>query len=134
VSIDHTVSSSRQELRGKQARTWTEAVQDLGLDLDPHDCKAAYVCGMLRQFVEAAGLQLASEYHVGALVSAASAAELLGWCYRHDPENRLEDGAEYLVSVGPSYPGLSISARPTWCPGSERFGTSGRMEHSRARS
>jgi hypothetical protein len=60
---------------------------------------------MLRQFIEVAGLQLASEYHVGALVSAASAAELLGWCNRHDPENRLEDGAEYLVSVGPSYPG-----------------------------
>jgi hypothetical protein len=102
VSIDHTFSSSRQELRGKQARTWTEAVQDLGLDLDPYDCKAAYVCGMLRQFIEAAGLQLASEYHVGALVSAASAAELLGRCYKR--AGRLEDGAEYLLSVGPPYP------------------------------
>jgi len=105
VSIDHTFSRSRQGLHGKQARLWTQAVQDLRLDLDPYDCKAAYVCGMLRQFIEAAGLQLASQYHVGALVSAASAAELLGWCCKHDPGNQIEDGVAYLQNVGPPYHG-----------------------------
>ena len=105
MSIDRTFSSSRQELHGKQARLWTQGVQDLRLDLDPYDCKAAYVCGMLRQFIEAAGLQLANEYHVGALVSAASATELLGWCYKHDPGNQIEDGIAYLRTVGPPYPG-----------------------------
>jgi len=46
---------------------------------DPYACKASYVCGMVRQFIEAAGLQLRRQYHVGAPVSAASATELLGW-------------------------------------------------------
>jgi hypothetical protein len=105
VNIDHTFSRSRQELHGKQARLWTQGVQDLRLDLDPYDCKAAYVSGMLRQFIEAAGLQLANEYHVGALVSAASAAELLGWCCKHDPGNQIEDGVAYLQNVGPPYLG-----------------------------
>jgi hypothetical protein len=132
VSIGCTFSSSRQELHGKQARVWTRAVQDLGLDLDPYDCKAAYLCGMLRQFIEAAGLQLASEYHVGTLVSAASAAELLGWCYKNDPDNRLEDGVAYLQTSARPTLGQSITARANWWPGSAIFGTSGRMEGPRA--
>ena len=105
MSVPSTFAGSRRELRGKQVRVWTQAIQDLELDLDPYDCKASYVCGVLRQFIEAGGLQLASQYHVGALVAAASAAELLGWCYRTNPERRLEDGVAYLVSVGPPYPG-----------------------------
>jgi len=80
VSVADILSSSRQDLHGEQFRLWSKAVQDTAFDLDPYTCKASYVCGMLRQFVEAAGLQLRNEYHVGALVSAAPAAELLGWC------------------------------------------------------
>jgi hypothetical protein len=105
LSVADNLSSSRQELRGEQGRVWTQAVQDVGLDLDSYACKASYVCGMLRQFIEVAGLQLGREYHVEALVSAASGAELLGWCYEGDPENRLRDGVEYLEAVGPPYIG-----------------------------
>jgi hypothetical protein len=75
--VDLPASSSRP-LLGEQRRVWTQAVHDLRLDLEPYTCKASYVCGMLRQFMEAAGLQMAHDYHLGALVSAASAAELLG--------------------------------------------------------
>ena len=128
MSIDHTFSRSRQGLHGKQARLWTQAVQDLRLDLDPYDCKAAYVCGMLRQFIEAAGLQLASQYHVGALVSAASAAELLGWCCKHDPDNRLGTALLTCRASARRTQGLSHSTWKTCRPGSERFGISGRME------
>jgi hypothetical protein len=105
------LSSNRQELPGEQRRVWTQVVRDMGLDLHPYDCKASYVCGMLREFIEAAGMQLGHEYHVGALVSAASAAELLGWCctgathIKEDPWKRLPAGVEYLEVVGPPYPG-----------------------------
>jgi hypothetical protein len=111
VSLVDIFSSTLKKLPGEQGRVWTQAVQDLGLDLEPYACKASYVCGMLRQFIEAAGLQLAHEYHVGALVSAASAAELLGWCCtgatnsKDEPSKRLRQGVEYLQRVGPSYVG-----------------------------
>jgi hypothetical protein len=106
----------------------TQAVRDLGLDLDPYDCKASYVCGVLRQFIEAAGMQLGHEYHVGALASAASAAELLGWCYIGDPENRLRNGVEYLEAVGPPYPGTihhPTANLAEWVRGVRNFGAHG---------
>jgi hypothetical protein len=111
MSVAHILSSNRQELPGEQRRVWTQAVQDLELDLDPYDGKASYVCGMVRQFIEAAGMQLGHQYHVGALVSAASAAELLGWCCtgatnrKDEPWKRLPAGIGYLEAVGPPYPG-----------------------------
>jgi hypothetical protein len=111
MSVADILSSNRQELPSEQRRVWTQAVGDLGLDLHPYDCKASYVCGMLRQFIEAAGMQLGHQYHVGALVSAASAAELLGWCCtgatnsKDEPWKRLRDGVEYLEAVGPPNPG-----------------------------
>jgi hypothetical protein len=74
VSIDHTSqvagrgsTASRPASGPKPSRTYGSTF----------DCKAAHVRGMLRQFIEAAGLQLASQYHVGALVSAASAVGLV---------------------------------------------------------
>jgi hypothetical protein len=111
MSVAHILSSNRQELPGEQRRVWTQAVRDLGLDLHPYDCKASYVCGMLRQFIEAAGMQLGHQYHVGALVSAASAVELLGWCCtgatssKDEPWKRLRDGVRFLEAIGPPYPG-----------------------------
>ncbi len=106
MSVVHIFSSSRQELRGKQARVWTKAVQDVGLDLDPYDCKASYVCGMLRQFIGAAGMQLGHDYHLGALVEAACAVELLGSCYKgEDSGDRIGEGVRYLEAVGPPYDG-----------------------------
>ncbi len=110
MSVAHIFSSSSKLLHGEQDRLWSQAVRDLRLDLDPYTCKASYVCGMLRQFIEAAGLQLGREYHVGALVSAASAAELVGWCYKgaistDQPGKRLGDGVRYLQEVGPAYAG-----------------------------
>lgn len=65
VSVAHILASNRKELSGEEHRVWTQAVRDLGLGLHPYDCKASYVCGMLRQFIEAAGLQLGHQYHVG---------------------------------------------------------------------
>jgi hypothetical protein len=65
---------------------------------------------MLRQFREAASLQMAHDYHLGALVSAASAAELLGWCYTgatasDHAAKRLRVGLRFLEGIGPSYAG-----------------------------
>jgi hypothetical protein len=63
---------------------------------------------MLRHFMEAAGLQMTHDFHLGALVSAASAAELVGWCYTgatgSDPAGkRLRAGLRFLEEVGPAY-------------------------------
>lgn len=104
------LSSSSRPLTGEQHRMWTQAVHDLRLDLDPYTCKATYVCGMLRQFIEAAGLQMTHDYHLGALVSAAAAAELLGWCCTGATSTdhagkRLRAGVRFLEGVGPAYPG-----------------------------
>ncbi|SRR6266542_963330 len=106
MSVAHIFSSSRQALPEKQARVWTKASQEVRLDLDPYDCKGSYVCGMLRQYVGAAGLQLGHDYHLGALVSAAIAVELLGLCCKgEDSGDLIRDGVRYLEGVGPPYPG-----------------------------
>jgi hypothetical protein len=111
VAVANILSSSRQDLHGTQLDVWTKTVQDVGLQLDPYTCKASYVCGMVRQFIEAAGCSCAGKYHVAALVSAASATELLGWCYtgatnpKESPGKRLGNGVQYLEQVGPQYPG-----------------------------
>jgi hypothetical protein len=65
---------------------------------------------MLRQFMEAASLQMTHDYHLGALVSAASAAELLGWCSAgatstDQAGKRLRAGVRFLEGVGPAYRG-----------------------------
>jgi len=104
------LSSSSRPLPGEQHRVWTRAVRDLRLDLDAYTCKASYVCGMLRQFMEAAGLQMSHAYHLGALVSAASAAELLGWCSTGATNTdhagkRLRAGVLLLEQVGSAYRG-----------------------------
>jgi hypothetical protein len=104
-----TALSSSQPLPGEQQRVWTQAAYDLGLDLYPYTCKASYVCGMLRHFIEAAGLQMHHEYHLGALLSA-SATELLGWCSTgatstDQAGKRLREGVRFLQGVGPSYLG-----------------------------
>jgi hypothetical protein len=133
VNVANTLAGSSRPLYGKQAQLWTQAVQDVGLDLDPYICKASYVCGMLRQFIEAAGIQLAHQYHVGALVSAASAAELLGWCYKGETStdrsgNRLSDGVRYLEVTGPPYPGLvhqPAANLASWVRNIRNFGAHG---------
>jgi hypothetical protein len=104
------LSSSSRPLPGEQHRVWAQAVRDLGLDLDLYTCKASYVCGMLRQFMEAAGLQMSHAYHLEALVSAASAAELLGWCSTGATNTdhagkRLRAGVLLLEQVGPAFRG-----------------------------
>jgi hypothetical protein len=53
---------------------------------------------------------MAHDYHLGALVSAASAAELLGWCYTgatasDHAAKRLRVGLRFLEGIGPSYAG-----------------------------
>jgi hypothetical protein len=139
VSVAHILSSSSKPLHGVQDRLWSQAVRDLKLDLDPYTCKASYVCGMLRQFIEAAGLQLGCEYHVGALVSAASAAELVGWCCKgttstDHPGKRLGDGVWYLQEVGPPYHG-SIHQPATdlagWVRNVRNFGAHGAAHSER---
>uniref|UniRef100_A0AAU1ZVN4 Uncharacterized protein n=1 Tax=Streptomyces sp. NBC_00093 TaxID=2975649 RepID=A0AAU1ZVN4_9ACTN len=55
---------------------WNEAARATGLE--PYECKASYICGAMREFMQASGLNFANEYHLGALFLALDATELLG--------------------------------------------------------
>ncbi|TRO56315.1 hypothetical protein [Streptomyces sp. IB201691-2A2] len=55
---------------------WDKVALTTGLD--PYACKASYICGAMREFMQASGLNLANGYHLGALFLALDAAELLG--------------------------------------------------------
>ncbi|MET7473276.1 hypothetical protein ABZT17_02755 [Streptomyces sp. NPDC005648] len=55
---------------------WDEAARLTGLD--PYVCKASYVCGVMRELMQASGLNFAASYHLGSLFLALDATELLG--------------------------------------------------------
>ncbi|MEV6504268.1 hypothetical protein [Streptomyces prunicolor] len=55
---------------------WDEASRLTGLD--PYVCKASYVCGVMRELMQASGLNFAAGYHLGSLFLALDATELLG--------------------------------------------------------
>ncbi|MFJ9250326.1 hypothetical protein [Streptomyces sp. NPDC101776] len=55
---------------------WNKAAHATGLKA--YECKASYICGAMREFMQASGLNLANEYHLGALFLALDATELLG--------------------------------------------------------
>ncbi|MFF7251383.1 hypothetical protein ACFZBU_46910 [Embleya sp. NPDC008237] len=55
---------------------WNKAAGVTGLE--SYECKAFYICGVMREFIQTSGLTLKSDYHLGALFAALNAAELLG--------------------------------------------------------
>ncbi|MFF4508950.1 hypothetical protein [Streptomyces sp. NPDC001401] len=55
---------------------WNEAAHAAGLKA--YECKASYICGAMREFMQASGLNLENGYHLGALFLALDAMELLG--------------------------------------------------------
>jgi hypothetical protein len=102
--------SSSQPLLGEQHRVWIQAVRNLGLDLDPYTCKASYVCSMLRQFMEAAGLQIRHEYHLGAWYPQR---QLLN-CWAGVPQARHRWEAGYRLGSdrgSPNQPSTLLSKR-----------------------
>ncbi|MER6375917.1 hypothetical protein ABT255_48165 [Streptomyces mirabilis] len=71
---------------------WDQAARAVGLRA--YECKASYICGAMREFMQASGLNLEKEYHLGALFMALDATELLGRVVsgaRH-PTNRRRKG------------------------------------------
>jgi hypothetical protein len=55
---------------------WEDAARATGLR--PYECKASYICGAMRELMQASGRNLESRYHLGALFLALDATELLG--------------------------------------------------------
>ncbi|WP_327691108.1 hypothetical protein OG870_17435 [Streptomyces sp. NBC_00461] len=55
---------------------WDEAARVTGLD--PYVCKASYICGAMRELMQASGLNFEADYHLGSLFLALDATELLG--------------------------------------------------------
>ncbi|MEY9837419.1 hypothetical protein [Streptacidiphilus sp. EB103A] len=55
---------------------WDKAAT--AVELDPYQCKASYICGAMREFMQAAGLNFEEEYFLAALFLALDATELLG--------------------------------------------------------
>ncbi|MFD9114875.1 hypothetical protein [Streptomyces bottropensis] len=88
---------------------WDKAA--LAVGLKPYECKASYVCGAMREFMQASGLNFENEYHLGALFLALDATELLGRVItgaridEQDPQyvgptKALVHGARYLRDHG----------------------------------
>ncbi|WP_042404773.1 hypothetical protein [Streptacidiphilus carbonis] len=67
---DHAVALT------EEIAQWDAAAKATGLS--PYVCKASYVCGTMREFVQASGLNFAEGYHLAALFLALDATELLG--------------------------------------------------------
>lgn len=55
---------------------WEKAAEATGLT--PYECKASYIFGVMRELMQASGLTLKGEYHLGSLFLALNATELLG--------------------------------------------------------
>ncbi|WP_046507399.1 hypothetical protein [Streptomyces odonnellii] len=88
----HTVQLSHDAPR------WDDAAQIAGLD--PYVCKASYVCGVMREFMQASGLNFEHNYHLGSLFLALDATELLG---RIVSGKRGTDGSTEVLRTGVRY-------------------------------
>jgi hypothetical protein len=77
---------------------WDDAAQIAGLD--PYVCKASYVCGVMREFMQASGLNFEHNYHLGSLFLALDATELLG---RIVSGKRGTDGSTEVLRTGVRY-------------------------------
>lgn len=60
----------------EESAQWDAAARATGLS--PYACKASYVCGAMREFMQAAGLTFGAEYYLSSLFLALDATELLG--------------------------------------------------------
>jgi hypothetical protein len=95
-----------RRLSAEQQRMWEPLATAMGLS--PYICKALYVCGLLRQRLEAAGLTLANGCLLDAQSSAFGAIELLGQCVGGIEEvsrvtwTRYEAALSYLATLGPT--------------------------------
>jgi hypothetical protein len=78
--MDNTVIITRNQhqLSPQQQAVWDPIATALGFS--PYACKSLYVCGLLRQRLEAAGLSLGNGFLLDAQSSALGATELLGQC------------------------------------------------------
>jgi hypothetical protein len=65
------------------------------VDLSPYVCKASFTCGVLRELIASAGLCLGQPYHLGALLLALDATELLGRCAGGFANNGAKQGSDY---------------------------------------
>ncbi|MFJ9901269.1 hypothetical protein ACIQPR_49040 [Streptomyces sp. NPDC091280] len=83
----------------------------LATGLTPYEGKASYICGVMREFMQAAGLNFKEGYHLGALFLALDATELLGRVVtgartdENDPQyvgpsKALHRGVRYLKNHG----------------------------------
>jgi hypothetical protein len=107
-TLDYTavIAGGERRLSDEQQLVWEPIAATL--DLLPYTCKALYVCGLLRQRLEAAGLNLGNGFLLDAQSSAFGATELLGQCVGGIEQidrvtaKRFNEALPYLASLDPS--------------------------------
>ncbi|MFJ9634423.1 hypothetical protein ACIRU8_42700 [Streptomyces sp. NPDC101175] len=98
---------------------WANVADATGLE--PYVAKASYVCGVMRELMQASGLSFERRYHIAALFLALDATELLGRLVTGarmaeddpqyvSPSKALHRGARYLRDHGDS--AVSLPHRP----------------------
>jgi hypothetical protein len=106
VNYTEVIVGGERRLSDEQHLVWDPIATPLGLS--PYTCKALYVCGLLRQRLEAAGLSLGNRFLLDAQSSAFGATELLGQCVGGIEQisrvaaKRFHAALPYLTSLDPS--------------------------------
>jgi hypothetical protein len=106
--MDNTVIITRNEhqLSPQQQDVWDPIATALGFS--PYTCKSLYVCGLLRQRLEAAGLNFGNGFLLDAQSSALGATELLGQCIggiervKGVTAERFDAALPYLMRLDPT--------------------------------
>jgi hypothetical protein len=112
MPIEYLTGSSRRLTDDRDRKNWEEVARHLGED-SPYVCKAAHVCGVVRQLVESAALSDAARRNAPAFQAILSAAELLGRCVlghttEHGAVKRLRAGVAYLSDLSTDAPKLDL--------------------------
>lgn len=100
------IAGGGRSLSPEQQRVWEPLATAMGLS--PYVCKALYVCGLLRQRMEAAGLTLGNGCLLDAQSSVFGATELLGQCVggiedvKGVTARRYQAVLPYLAALGPA--------------------------------
>ena len=106
MNFTAVITRGERRLSDEQHLVWDPIAT--ALDLSPYTCKSLYVCGLLRQRLEAAGLSLRNGFLLDAQSSAFGATELLGQCVGGIEQingvtrRRFEAALVYLKSLDPS--------------------------------
>jgi hypothetical protein len=106
VNYTAVIMAGERRLSDEQRLVWDPIAASLGLS--PYTCKALYVCGLLRQRLEAAGLSLRNGFLLDAQSSALGATEMLGQCVggieqiNRVTRRRFDAALPYLISLDPS--------------------------------